>query len=343
MEFWENIRIKWPYVTHSVQRQSVRNLLPPIIENNPGSLLLARVVQVGRHRDLESVEGRRMTLFPGDVVVAALGNRYATDQYEGAAVCSGTSGYILGIGGVCGEVVSRNEKMAEPTSLEWIGRLADQSGEAINLRRFRVRPGKARGKSNPKTVLSVGAAMNAGKTTTAAQIIRCLAGRGFRVGAAKITGTACRRDVGTMEDAGAVRVLDFSHCGYSSTAGCSEAELLEIASDLKAALLEHDPDYLVYEIADGILQRESRILMGDRGFHDSVAGVVYSAPDSLSCESGARMLQASGYYVIAMSGIVANSPLGIAEVESATGIPCMNGRTILAGGLVERLDQFQAA
>ena len=343
MEFFENIRIKWPYVTHAVNRQSVRGLLPPVPENNPGSLLLARVAQVGRHRDLESTDGRRMTLFPGDVIVATLGNRYATDQYEGAAVCSGASGHVLGIGGVCGEVVSRNEKMAEPTCLDWIGRLADQGGEAINLRRFRINPGTAHGKSSLRTVLSVGASMNAGKTTTAAQLIRCLSGRGFRVGAAKVTGTACRRDVGVMEDAGAVRVLDFSHCGYVSTAGCSADELLEIAGDLRAALLEHDPDYLVYEVADGILQRESRILLNDPGFRETVAGVVYSAPDSLSCESGARILESSGYYVIAMSGIVANSSLGIAEVEAATGIPCVNGRMILAGELVERLDQFQAA
>ncbi len=343
MEFWENIRIKWPYVTHAVQRPSVRDLLPPVYENNPGSLLLARVVQVGRHRDLESIEGRRMTLFPGDVIVATLGNRYATDQYEGAAVCSGTGGHVLGIGGVCGEVVSRNEKMAEPTSLEWIGRLADQNGEAMNLRRFRVSPGIAHANSSSKTVLSVGASMNAGKTTAAAQLIRSLSGRGFRVGAAKLTGTACRRDVGIMEDAGAVRVLDFSHCGYSSTAGCSADELLEIARDLRAALLMHEPDYLVYEIADGILQRESRILLSNPGFHDTVVGVVYSAPDSLSCESGARILKSSGYHVVAMSGLVANSPLGIAEVEAATGIPCLNGRMILAGGMVARLDQLRAA
>ena len=343
MEFFENCRIKWPFVTQMVDRSVAHRLLPPIREQNPGSLLLARVTQIGKHRDLEAVDGRRMTLFPGDVFVGALGNRYATDQYEGTALCSGATGHVLGIGGVCGEVVSRNEKMPDPTSVEWIGRLAGQDGEPMNLRRFRMAPARTHGKKQPRTLLSVGAAMNSGKTTTASQVIRCLSGRGFRVGAAKITGTACRRDVGIMEDAGAVRVVDFSHCGHPSTSGCTREELLETAADLRAALLEDDPEYLVYEIADGIVQRETRILLGDPGFHNTIDAVAYSAPDSLSCESGARLLGSLGYNVIAMAGLVANSALGIAEVEASTGIPCLNGRMILGGAMLESLDQAKAA
>lgn len=343
MEYFEKVRIKWPYVTHMVDRSAVHGLLPPVCEKNAGSLLLARVTLIGKHRDLETVGGRKMALFPEDVVVVALGNRYATDQYEGEAVCSGTTGHVVGIGGVCGEVVGRNEKISEPTCIEWIGRLAGRDGKPLNLRSFRIRPAPSHGRRRPRTLLSVGASMNSGKTTTAAQVIRSLSGRGFRVGAAKITGTACRKDPGLMEDAGAVRVVDFTYCGHPSTAGCTREEVLEIAADLRAALLDDDPDYLVYEIADGLVQRETRFLLEDPGFHETIDAVAYSAADSLSCESGARLLDSLRYRIIAMSGIVANSPLGIAEVEAATGIRCLSGPMILEGALLDQLDQAQAA
>jgi hypothetical protein len=48
-----------------------------------GDLVVARVVSVNAHDGLENVHGRRVRLYPGDVVVGAFGNRYATDYYEG--------------------------------------------------------------------------------------------------------------------------------------------------------------------------------------------------------------------------------------------------------------------
>jgi len=344
MESFEGLRIKWPYVTHRVIRSTASGLLPAISERNPGSLLLARVLTIGKHKDLEAVSGRRLSLFPGDVFVGALGDRYATDQFEGAAVCTGETGHILGIGGVCGQVMSKNERMPDPTTIQWLGRLADRTGRPLQLGDFALPTPARRASPRPTTILSVGAAMNAGKTTTAAQMIRSLVGRGFRVAAAKITGTACRKDPGFLEDAGAVRVLDFTHCGFPSTANLSREELLGLAGSLRAALLEDNPDFLVYEIADGIVQRETRMLLEDPGFRETIDAVTFAAPDSLSCESGGRLLRGLGYPVVFMAGIVANSALGIAEVEQATGIPCLNGQMILEGGpLLEVLDRARAA
>jgi len=185
--------------------------------------------------------------------------------------------------------------------------------------------------------LVVGASMNAGKTTTAAQAIRSLSGDGRRVSAAKLTGTACRKDVAIMEDAGALRVLDFTDRGHPSTARCRRDELLRIAADLRAQLLADQPEFLVYEIADGILQRETQILLADPGFHDGIDLVAYAAPDSPSCDSGVRRLRDLGYSVAAVAGPIANSPLGIQEVQASTGVPCLSGEMILAGALLGAL------
>lgn len=343
MESFENARIKWPYVTHLLDRRRVVGLLPPVEESNPGGLVLARVLAIGKHKDLETVHGRKLTLFPGDVFVGALGNRYATDQFEARAYCSGTDGHIVGIGGVCGEVVSKNSKMPEPTRIEWLGRLAGSDGAPLNLRDFRIAPPRRHDSRRPTTILSVGASMNSGKTTTAAYIVRALSTEGYRVGAAKLTGTACRKDPGVIEDAGATRVLDFTHYGFPSTAGCSLEELLSIARDARGTLLEDDPHFIVYEIADGIFQRETRMMLHDQRFRESVDAVTFAAPDSLSCECGARLLRSMGYRVAALSGLVSASPLGIAEVEAATGLPCLSVERILDGGFLAALELARAA
>ncbi len=343
MERFEHLRIKWTYVTHAVDRSVAVALLPPVPEERPGALLLARVAVIGKHTGLESADGRKAALFPGDVFVGALGERYATDQYEGRAVCSGTVGHVLGVGGVCGEVVSRNLRMPDPTTIEWIGRLADETGRPLGLGDFRRRPAPAPRASRPRTIVSVGASMNSGKTTTAAQVVRSLAGRGLRVSAGKITGTACRRDPSLLEDAGADVVLDFSHFGHASTAGVSRDALLGLAADLHDALLETGPDFVVYEIADGIFQRETRMLLEAAAFRSTVDAVTFAGPDALSCESGVRHLRELELPVVAVAGPVANAPLGIAEVERATGLPCLSGEMILGGALIQSLGLPRAA
>lgn len=343
MDVFENTRIKWPYATHLIDPRLATGLLPPVEEVNPGSLLLARVLTIGKHRDLETPAGRRMSLFPGDVFVGVLGHRYATDQFEGLARCSGAQGHIIGIGGVCGEVVSMNNRMTEPTVIEWLGRLAGADGAPLHLSQFTLPSPRARRAGRPTTVLSLGASMNSGKTTTAAQMIRSLTAAGHRVGAAKITGTACRKDPNFLYDAGAVAVLDFTHAGWPSTAGCSAAELLAIAAHLRGALDAYEPDFVVIEIADGIVQRETTLLLADPAFRDSIDGVTFAGPDALSCEAGVARLRALGYAVVATAGIVANGKLGIAEAESVCDVRCLDGASILGGALVPALEAMRAA
>ncbi|MEQ1834560.1 MAG: DUF1611 domain-containing protein, partial [Candidatus Eisenbacteria bacterium] len=82
MQTFQNARIKWPYATHLVDPARVHGLLPMIDGHQPGMLVLVRVVTIGKHRDLETHEGRKMSIFTGDVFVGVLGDRYATDQFE---------------------------------------------------------------------------------------------------------------------------------------------------------------------------------------------------------------------------------------------------------------------
>jgi hypothetical protein len=342
MEPLPNVRIKWPYATHLVDTSKVKGLVPMVDGHDPGALVLVRVVTLGRHKDLETHEGRRMSIFAGDVIVGVLGDRYATDQFEGVGRVQGPLGHILGIGGVFGQVMSMNTRMSAPTIIEYLGRLADADGKPLRMTHFQALPAQPLAHPGATTILSLGASMNSGKTTTAAQMVRSLTVAGHRVAAAKLTGTACRKDPNLMADAGAVAVIDFTHAGWPSTANLSLDQLLSIAGRIRAQLQTYDPEFVILEIADGILQRETAMMLAHPAFRASIDGVTFAGPDPLSCDAGVRRLRDLGLPILATAGIVANGALGVAEVEAACGIRCLPGETILSGGLVSLLRSVRA-
>ena len=61
--------------------------------------------------------------------------------------------------------------------------------------------------------------MNAGKTVAACELVARLTQRGYRVGAAKLTGVAAVRDPFNMDDHGAIVTRTFHDVGLPSTAG----------------------------------------------------------------------------------------------------------------------------
>src|SRR5215471_21563323 len=108
MNSFGNARVKWPYATHLVDRARAKMLVPIEVGHDPGALVLARVLAISRHREIESQCGARMTLYPGDVFVGVLGDRYATGQFHAYGRVHGPVGHIVGMGGVVGEVVGMN-------------------------------------------------------------------------------------------------------------------------------------------------------------------------------------------------------------------------------------------
>ena len=180
--------------------------------------------------------------------------------------------------------------------------------------------------------------MNAGKTTTVANTIRGITATGYSIAAAKITGTACSKDTWLMHDAGALGIFDFSDCGHPSTYLASLDDLKSIYRALLSRMGELNPELAIFEIADGLLQRETRMLLTDPEFRREVDHVVFAGVDSLSVESGVRILQSWGYNVAAVSGLVSCSALGIQECGAAApGIPCLNAVQLATGAILPRI------
>ncbi len=329
---------KLALVTHRVPPSRITRLADVPGDPQVGDLVAGEVVGIGKHSVIEGRDSRRIAIFPGDVVVGAYGNRYATDQFEGYVGPRADVFHLLSIGGVCGQVASQNELMRhEPTSLGFLGFVAGADGRRLNLADFGLAPIAVAG-PRPRTILVVGASMNSGKTTAVANTVRGLARSGYRVAAAKLTGTASSKDTWLMHDAGALGIHDFTDCGHPSTYMLSLEELKRVHRTIASHLARLDPEVVVYEIADGLFQRETQLLMTDPAFRDAIDHVIFTGADSLSVESGVRRLGQWGYRVAATSGLVSCSVLGVKESETAApGVPCLSAGALAGGLLLPRL------
>ena len=283
-----------------------------------GDLVLAQVTALGQHRRLENIHGRRGDLYVGDEIIVAFGNRYAPDQFEAYVPEELGACHLVAGGGVAGRVTSRHAGIKAATRIEVIGALIGADGRALNLADFAtVRPAPHR----PLRVIAVaGSAMNAGKTTAVSGLVHGLTRAGFRVGAAKLTGTGSGGDLWSMEDAGAAVVADFTDAGHATTFGVGLEELGRITQGLIAHLAAAETDIAVVEIADGLLQDETAtlLLMGHaKGWFDTV---IFAASDAMGAAFGCDWLAQRGMAPVAISGQLSASPLAAREAERATGI-----------------------
>ena len=337
MVFTDKIRtnVRIPYALRRIPEASLASLLPSSDSPQPGDVALAQLEAIGKNATMELANGRRHTLHKGDLFAVVFGNRYATLQFEGYARANGDCCDLLSMAGLCGLVESKHASVAEPTKLRLLGGIGDVKGCPLRLGDF-VLPA-APAAVHPRVVLVCGSSMDVGKTHAAASLIIGLQRKGHCVAGVKLTGTAAGRDTWNMLDAGACVALDFIDGGYPSTYLCTVEELLELYDLLINHAVLQGAEWVVVEIADGLLQRETAALLQAAGFRASVDAWILAASDSLAAAGAVSMLGGWGIRPIAISGRVSMSPLCIRETEAATKLPCVTAEALQGGHLNERL------
>lgn len=316
-------KLKTPYTTRRVPHTAYATLLTDDVKPSVGDLVLVRVAKLGQHRHLELACGRRARLFPGDEIVLAYGNRYAPDQFEAEVPADLGPCHMVAAGGVAARVITRHGKMKAATTITPLGLLGDRTGRAINLADYALDP-LPRQAWRPYTVAVVGTSMNAGKTETATNLIRGLSQAGLRVGAAKVTGTGAGGDAWSMADAGAASVLDFTDAGLPSTYLADAQTVESVMTTLLRSHAKSGVDAIVFEVADGLFQRETAALLASRAFADQVDAVVFAAGDAMGSAAGVQWLRAQNLPVVAASGLLTASPLAAREAQTATGLPVLD-------------------
>jgi len=287
-----------------------------------GDLVLARVTALGHHDGLQLISGRRRTLFVGDEIVVAYGNRYASNQFE--AIVPETLGpcHLVAGGGVAAKAINWHARITRgATQITPIGLIGDAAGQPLNLRDYGLPTVDRLSPPYPNTIAVVGTAMDSGKTQTCAYLVKGLTTAGLRVGYAKVTGTGAGGDTWLLTDAGADPVLDFTDAGHVSTYLASEAEIRRIFRTLMAHAIDAGVDAVVLELADGVLQQETAALLLSDLFRSVVGGLVMAARDSMGAVAGCEWFRRHGLPIVGLAGVVTSAPLEYREAARATHLP----------------------
>jgi hypothetical protein len=128
-----------------------------------------------------------------------------------------------------------------------------------------------------------------------------------------------------MNDAGASHYTDFTLLGYPSTYMLSIAELLHIFNSLDLKYANNPNNFWVVELADGIIQRETGMMLLSDEVRSRIHRLVFCANDAFGAIGGLQILH--GKYKIkpdAISGVLSSSPLHIRELSKFTDVPVFN-------------------
>lgn len=309
---------KWAFSTRRVYRGDVKGIDTRFSAAKPGDLILARVGEINQHRRLQLTSGRPSDLFPGDLIVAACGARYAPDQFEGVAEIDPEGADLLAGGGCIGRMRLRDERRKAATRVIPVGRLLGAGGAPVNLQNYAI---AARPESSyPPVIAVVGTAMNSGKTLATARLALGLRLAGWRVGAIKATGTGAFGDFNEYTDTGAHFVADFTDAGMVTTYLEPLERIKGGIRDLLGAAAQEGCEVVVMEIADGLFQKETAELLADEWFQSRISGLVFTCGDAVAAAGGAAILAQNQLTPDVITGIVSCSPMAAREAQEATGI-----------------------
>jgi hypothetical protein len=290
----------------------------------PGDVVYGKVTRLGHHSTLENRNGRVHLLNDGSKALFVFGNRYAPDHFEGFVPTEPTAEVdMLARSGVVGIVRQKNALLKDPTRVRILGYVCDEEDKIFNTRDFPLIVPKTLEKARDKRakmILVVGTSMNCGKSLAAAACCWALSTMGYDVRASKVTGTASLKDILQMNDSGASVYNDFTYFGHPSTYMLPEEELLRIFNHIDLKYANNPKNFWIVELADGIIQRETAMLLASADVQTRIHRLVFCAGDALGCLGGINILKERfGLVPDAISGVISSAPLALKELAGLTG------------------------
>jgi len=321
------INFKSTWAIRKIQLENYRLINAPAnYTPNVGDVARVKVLKVVNHSRIYSSGNKYLKLYQNDMILGVLGYRYASDAFHADTIDINNL-HLLTNAGLIGTVKDKHSNVLEPTRLKLVEVLVNKnSNEILNLKAMFFKPGRIN-LTYPPVIFVIGTGMNSGKTTTAARLGRSLTENGLKVALLKATGSVSQRDIYEFESTGVNYTADFSDYGFPSTYLCDQGELVGLYTRMLEDTLPTQPDVVIAEIADGILQRETQILLKTDIVRESCIGVVLTAPCSCSALTLADKVRQLDYSPIAVTGIITNSPLFMQEFEQYDKTPVLNTRT----------------
>jgi hypothetical protein len=317
--------IYWSWACRKITSLQGLVLEDPVLPRppSPGDVALVRVERTDNEEYITTAENRHLRLYPGVLFAGVFGHRYAADSFE-AEVQGLDNLSMLTDAGLIGTVKSKHHQAPEPVRVSFVGFLRDAGVERLNLKRRFFQPAVTR-RLPCNLIYIVGTGVNSGKTTTAARLTNGLCNLGLSVAVCKLTGSVSNLDPDELSAAASYQAIDFSHFGFPSTYQCRKDELVELFHAMVTELTLRNPDVALMELADGLLQRETALLLAEPEIQDAACGVILAAENTISALCGTERLRTLGFRVVAVSGRFTSSPLAMREYrENHSPIPVLS-------------------
>lgn len=270
------------------------------------------------HYEAEIPNGRMVNIAKGDILIGALGTRFATLEATGSWERVEEDGrmHLLTSAGLFGALTSKSFHLRSLVNLKYEGHVHVQR-ERCNMKQFPVNTFDA--DYSIPTIMIFGTSMSAGKTMAARIVVRLLKQANLKVLGAKITGAGRYRDILSMQDSGADHIFDFVDAGLPSTVVPS-SEYEAAIKPLLSRMQETECDIAVVEIGASPLEpyngQTAVELLGD-----SIRCSVLCASDPYAVYG---VMQAFGIKPDVVSGIATNTLAGIQLIEKLCNVRALN-------------------
>ena len=284
-----------------------------------GDYVVGKITNTGNERmKIELINGRMRGIMKDDLVIGALGERYATLEATGSWREVEEYGimHLLTGAGLMGKCTSKSAFLPNLIEIEYVGHVMrddqvckmDDYVKSIKESEFKT-----------PVILLVGTSMSAGKTTVARIIVNHLKRAGLKIVAGKLTGASRFRDILSFKDVGASHIFDFVDMGLPSSIFPREKyrkklmQLLSHINNVKA-------DVAVIELGASPLEPYN----GDVAFEElksSVRCIVLCASDPYAVYGVMKSFKLKPDLV---TGIATNMLAGAELIEKLCGVKALN-------------------
>lgn len=272
----------------------------------------------GESLKIELPNGRMRGVIAGELIVGALGERFATLEATGSwrNVTDDLRMTVLTGAGLMGKLTSKSMFVPKMIQVVYRGH-AFRGTEKLTMDGF-VKP-MVRIPYNTPVILFVGTSMSAGKTTSARIVTNIFKQAGYKVVGAKLAGAGRYKDILAFKDVGADRVLDFVDVGLPSSICPKEVYQHKLQQMLSRIALEK-ADIAIIEVGASPLEPYN----GDSAINalrEHIKCTILSASDPYAVYG---LMKAFDLIPDIVTGIASNTLAGAQMVEKLCGVRALN-------------------
>ena len=284
-----------------------------------GDYVVGRITDTGNDKlKVELINGRMRSIMREDLVVGAIGDRYATLEATGSWRDVEEDGrmHLLTGAGLFGKCTSKSVHMANLIEIEYVGHVIRDS-EVCKMDDFAIKSSYS--KFDIPVVLLVGTSMSAGKTTVARIIVNMMTRAGLNIVAGKLTGASRFRDILSLKDVGANQIFDFVDAGMPSSIYPREQfrkKLIQLLSQINRV----GADVAVIELGASPLEPYN----GDVAYEELKSSVKCSVLCASDPYAVYGVMKSFKFKPDIVSGIATNTFAGAELIEKLCGVRALN-------------------